>query len=131
MWFFRQLSKENIAVFRCRTIMRWFTRLLLVVFAVLSLLVIGLGTQYAPAAQAANNGLGATPYLGWSSWSLTGNHVSGYGNSWLNAAHVEAQSDAMHQKLQTHGFTYINLDAFWYKVSSGVFAVDAYGRWTP
>jgi hypothetical protein len=28
------------------------------------------------------------------------NHISGYGNSWLNVAHVEAQSDAMHQKLQ-------------------------------
>lgn len=118
-------------MFRRRTIMRWFTRSLLVVFAVLSLVAIDLSTRYAPAVQAANNGLGATPYLGWSSWSLTGNHVSGYGNSWLNAAHVEAQSDAMHQKLQSHGYAYINLDAFWYKVSSGVFAVDAYGRWTP
>lgn len=86
-------------MFRCRTTMRRFTRLLLVVFAILSLVGISLGTQSASAAYAANNGVGATPYLGWSSWSLTGNHVSGYGNSWLNAAHVEAQSDAMHQKL--------------------------------
>ncbi|GHO99793.1 alpha-galactosidase [Reticulibacter mediterranei] len=118
-------------MFPCRTTMHWFTRLLLVVFAVLSLVVLGLDIQTGSVAHAANNGLGATPYLGWSSWSLTGNHVSGYGNSWLNAAHVEAQSDAMHQKLQSHGFAYINLDAYWYKVSSGVFGVDAYGRWTP
>jgi hypothetical protein len=116
---------------QCRTVIWWSTRLLFVVFAILSLGSIGLSTQSASIAYAASNGLGATPYLGWSSWSLTGNKVSGYGNSWLNAAHVEAQSDAMHQKLQSHGFAYINLDAYWYQVSSGVFGVDSYGRWTP
>ncbi|HZR44071.1 MAG TPA: glycoside hydrolase family 27 protein, partial [Ktedonobacteraceae bacterium] len=82
------------------------------------------------AANAANNGLGFTPYMGWSSWSLTGSHT-GYGTNWLTEADIEAQSDAMHQKLQVYGYDYINIDAKWYLQSGSNFAVDAYGRWTP
>ena len=65
-------------------------------------------------AQAAENGLGAKPYLGWSSWSLQATKFPGYGGqSWLNAEHVKQQSDAMAARLQKHGYTYINMDSGW------------------
>lgn len=103
---------------------------LLAVLVVTSLIGLGLRTTDAPAAYAAENGLGFTPYMGWSSWSLTGSHT-GYGKSWLTESSIEAQSDAMHQKLQSHGYDYINIDAEWYLQSGSDFAVDPYGRWTP
>src|SRR5579884_1929717 len=109
----------------------WRRALVLVaVLVVTSLIGLGLKMTDAPAAYAAENGLGFTPYMGWSSWSLTGSHT-GYGKSWLTESDIEAQSDAMHQKLQSHGYDYINIDAEWYLQSGSDFAVDAYGRWTP
>src|SRR5581483_5532641 len=106
---------------------------LLALLMITSLIGLGLMAADAPpayAANAANNGLGFTPYMGWSSWSLTGSHT-GYGTNWLTEADIEAQSDAMHQKLQVYGYDYINIDAKWYLLSGSNFAVDAYGRWTP
>jgi len=116
---------------------RFVTRLCVPLLIIISFTTLGLVrgislVQEQPSiALAANNGLGATPYMGWSSWSLTGSKVTGYGRSWMNAAHVEAESDAMHQQLQSHGYTYINLDAFWEQTSGSDFVVDAFGRWTP
>lgn len=105
---------------------------LLTLLLVTSLVGLGLQASNAPVAYAANNGLAFTPYMGWSSWSLTGAHVTGYGKSWLTAADIKVQSDAMHQKLQRFGYSYINIDAEWYlQAAGGAFAVDAYGRWTP
>jgi alpha-galactosidase len=63
------------------------------------------------------------PYMGWSSYS---NQVfNPNGGSWITAAQLIAQSDAMHSKLQKYGYNYINIDAGW---NDGV---DAYGRPTP
>lgn len=63
---------------------------------------------------AAENGLGAKPYLGWSSWSLQATKYPGYGGqAWLTAQHVKEQSDAMAAKLQKHGYIYINMDSGW------------------
>ncbi len=105
-----------------------------ILFAIVIVMVlagIGLNTAYTTTTYAASNGLVPQPFLGWSSWSLTGAHVSGYGKSWMTASDIEAQSDAMHQKLQASGYSYINLDADWYQQSGSDFAVDADGRWTP
>ncbi|WP_343965111.1 X2-like carbohydrate binding domain-containing protein [Kribbella koreensis] len=71
-----------------------------------------------PAGEAAR-----TPYMGWSSYSMQ--VYSNNGGTWINAAQLKAQSDAMHQKLQPYGYKYINIDAGW---NDGV---DAYGRPKP
>src|SRR5579859_2370894 len=65
---------------------------------------------------AAGPGFASKPYMGWSSWSLTGGtKTSPYGGTWFNQRDVQAQSDAMKARLQSHGYTYINLDSGWTK----------------
>ena len=81
--------------------------------------------------QLVSKGLGQQPYMGWSSWSLESTNYSGYNRPWLTAAHVEAQSDAMSQKLQAHGYTYIDIDAGWWQDSTWTTEFDGYGRPTP
>ncbi|MBO0768223.1 MAG: alpha-galactosidase, partial [Solirubrobacterales bacterium] len=74
-------------------------------------------------AGAENNGVGATPAMGWSSWSFLRQNPS--------EASVEAQAQAMHASgLQSLGYQYVNLDDFWYECpgSQGP-NVDANGRW--
>jgi Alpha galactosidase A/Alpha galactosidase C-terminal beta sandwich domain/Carbohydrate binding module (family 35) len=68
---------------------------------------------------AEENGVSRAPALGWSSWSFIRNHP--------DESKIEAQAFAMHRKLQSHGFQYINLDDFWYLDPSQ--KVDTYGRW--
>ncbi|RKP54507.1 glycoside hydrolase family 27 protein [Cohnella endophytica] len=46
-------------------------------------------------------------------------------SSWITAAQLKAQSDAMHATLQSHGYEYINVDAGW---NGGI---DGYGRPVP
>ena len=66
------------------------------------------------------NGLGAKPYLGWSTYSEQTIVPS---STVMNEQNILAQSDAMRSSgLGAHGFRYINLDAGW----SG--DNDAYGR---
>jgi hypothetical protein len=66
---------------------------------------------------AAANGVGQTPFLGWSSWSsLRGG---------ITEAKIKAQADSMAKNLKSVGFTYINIDSGWTK------AFDANGRATP
>ena len=66
------------------------------------------------------NGLGAKPYLGWSTYSQQTIVPS---STVMNEQNILAQSDAMHSSgLEAHGFQYINLDAGW----SG--SNDQYGR---
>lgn len=67
--------------------------------------------------------LGARPYMGWSSYSMQ--VYAGNGQQWITADQITAQSDAMHEKLQSHGYEYINIDAGW---NGGV---DDYGRPVP
>ncbi len=71
---------------------------------------------------AAANGLGQKPYLGWSSWSLCAGTIPGYGRTWLDENNVKKMSDAMQQRLQKYGYTYINVDGGWTK------AFDSFGR---
>src|ERR1700749_4523728 len=81
------------------------------------------GALHAPAAEAEGNGVGATPALGWSSWSFIRHDPT--------AAKIDAQADAMKSSgLAAAGFQYINGDDFWYQCpgSQGP-NVDANGRW--
>lgn len=66
-----------------------------------------------------NNGLAQKPLLGWSSWSFLRQDPT--------ETRLMAQADALFQTLQAHGYTYINLDDFWYLNPSTT--VDNYGRW--
>jgi len=54
-------------------------------------------------------GIGQRPYLGWSSASQ-----QSVSSSFLTQANIAAQSDALQSSgLETHGFTYINIDSGW------------------
>ncbi len=81
--------------------------------------------------QLVSGSLGQQPYMGWSSWSLESTHYSGYNTPWLTAAHVEAQADVMDQKLKSHGYTYINIDAGWWQKLDWTTEFDGNGRPTP
>ena len=73
--------------------------------------------------------LGAKPYLGWSSWSLSAiKDRPPYGRDWLTAARVLEQSEAMNRTLQASGYEYINIDSLW--ASDPTKTVDEFGRWT-
>jgi hypothetical protein len=74
-----------------------------------------------PTAHASSNGLASKPLLGWSSWSSI--------RSSPTEAKIEAQAQAMASTLKSHGYTYINMDDFWYLNPST--NVDQYGRWVP
>lgn len=76
-----------------------------------------------PAATVPDDAPGARPYMGWSSYSMQ--VYAGNGSTWITADQIIAQSDAMHQKLQSAGYDHINIDAAW---NDGV---DEYGRPTP
>jgi alpha-galactosidase len=54
------------------------------------------------------------PPMGWSSWSSLHGNVS--------ESVIEAQALAMHQRLQTHGYRYVNVDSGWSD------HLDRYGR---
>src|SRR3979490_1080530 len=64
---------------------------------------------YSLPAAAQVNGLGAQPYLGWSSFS-----EQTISSNFLTQANMMAQSDALAASgLQQHGFNYINIDSGW------------------
>lgn len=65
----------------------------------------------------------AKPYMGWSTYSLQ--VYDGPSGKWISEEKIKQQSDAMHQKLQSHGYKYINIDAGW---NGGE---DEYGRPIP
>jgi hypothetical protein len=69
------------------------------------------------------NGLEPTPVLGWSSWSFLRKEPT--------ADKLEAQALAMRDSgLQKLGYTYVNLDDFWYQCPGPQGPnVDSYGRW--
>ncbi|MGG6312515.1 X2-like carbohydrate binding domain-containing protein [Paenibacillus macerans] len=76
-----------------------------------------------PVAKAADNGLAMKPYMGWSSYSLQ--VYDGPEGNWTSEEKLKMISDAMHEKLQAHGYEYINIDAGW----NG--SMDEYGRPIP
>ncbi len=80
-------------------------------------------TARVPRASAENNGVGQTPAMGWSSWSLIRRAPT--------AAKIEAQAAALKSSgLAAVGYNYVNVDDFWYVCpgSQGP-AVDGNGRW--
>jgi hypothetical protein len=98
-------------------------RRLLGAFTGVLLLSAGLASTGASPARAEDNGVGAKPALGWSSWSFVRHDPTASG--------IEAQARAMKASgLAKEGFVYVNVDDFWYQCpgSQGP-AVDAYGRW--
>src|SRR3981081_357529 len=83
----------------------------------------GAAVSSAGTANAEDNGVGANPALGWSSWSFVRKNPT--------AAVIDAQADAMVSSgLKKLGYQYVNLDDFWYQCpgSQGP-NVDQYGRW--
>jgi hypothetical protein len=87
------------------------------------LIVAGIAATGAPAANAEDNGVGAKPALGWSSWSFVRHNPT--------AANIESTAKAMKDSgLSDVGFNYVNVDDFWYQCpgSQGP-NVDQYGRW--
>ena len=66
------------------------------------------------------NGVALAPQLGWSSWSFVRKNPT--------EANIEAQAKAMHDSgLVAHGFTYLNIDDFYYLNPANT--VDSGGRW--
>ncbi|HEY0805534.1 MAG TPA: glycoside hydrolase family 27 protein [Pseudonocardiaceae bacterium] len=95
----------------------------LALLAVVSAVLGVTGAATVPPASAENNGVGATPALGWSSWSFIRHNPT--------AAKIDAQADAMKTSgLAAVGYRYVNVDDFWYQCpgSQGP-NVDANGRW--
>ncbi|HEX4207845.1 MAG TPA: carbohydrate-binding protein [Ktedonobacteraceae bacterium] len=84
-----------------------------------------------PGDSAASGSLAQKPYMGWSSWSLESTNYPGYNTRWLTEANVKAQADVVHQKLQSHGYQYINIDAGWWMDYNWNATFDAYGRPAP
>lgn len=86
-------------------------------------MVAGMVLSTAPKAAAEDNGVGATPALGWSSWSFVRQNPT--------ASTIEAQADAMRSSgLAGLGYQYVNVDDFWYQCPGGQGPnVDQYGRW--
>src|SRR4051812_4310268 len=71
----------------------------------------------APAAKPTKADNAATPYMGWSSWSLESTNYPGVNPtgpaSWLTEANVIKQTDVVAGKLKSHGYEYVNVDAGW------------------
>jgi hypothetical protein len=71
----------------------------------------------APDAKPAKADSAATPYMGWSSWSLESTNYPGVNPtgpaSFLNEANVVKQTDVVASKLKSHGYDYVNVDAGW------------------
>ncbi|MFD2333044.1 X2-like carbohydrate binding domain-containing protein [Cohnella sp. GCM10020058] len=72
---------------------------------------LGLVAPGANRAAAADKELAQKPYMGWSSYSMQ--VYDGPSGNWTSAAKIKQMSDAMHEKLQAHGYNYINIDAGW------------------
>jgi alpha-galactosidase len=72
-----------------------------------------------PLVPAKNNGVGRTPFMGWSTWNFIGRNPT--------EANVQAQAKVEASKLKAYGYNYILLDDFWYLNPSTT--VDQYGRW--
>ncbi|MCY9667284.1 hypothetical protein M5X11_20555 [Paenibacillus alginolyticus] len=102
----------------------WLKKARSIVFAFLLIITVqsGFGISAGQVANAANNGLALKPLMGWSSYTM---QVYSGNSSWITAAQIKAQSDAMHTSLQSHGYNYINVDAGW----NG--SIDGYGRPVP
>ena len=98
------------------------------------------GATAVPAAQADTpapdgttaSALAAKPYMGWSSWSMQSSKYPGLNPdgdySYLTEANVLKQADAMAAKLKKYGYTYVNIDAGWWRDNAWKPRFDQYGR---
>ncbi|MFT4210391.1 MAG: Ig-like domain repeat protein [Microbacterium sp.] len=83
------------------------------------------------------NGVTEAPLLGWSSWSQQTLRAAGYNEvdgtsysySWLTADHVIEAADIMADKLASHGYEYVNIDAGWWREWDWTPEYDEYGRY--
>ena len=79
--------------------------------------------------------IAATPYMGWSSWSMQSSSYPGLNPngsySYLTEANVLKQTDALAAKLKKYGYDYVNIDAGWWMDNSWTPGYDQYGRQTP
>ncbi|SDX95521.1 X2-like carbohydrate binding domain-containing protein [Paenibacillus sp. CF384] len=91
--------------------------------AIIAIAQIGYVPPHANVAEAADNDLALKPYMGWSSYSMQ--VYDGPSGNWVSEAKIKQMSDAMHEKLQAHGYNYINIDAGWNGDN------DEYGRPIP
>jgi alpha-galactosidase len=100
-----------------------FRRSLPIFFVILavgiSLFSLSMSHQGLNVAHAENNGLAATPFIGWSTLSYVGKNPT--------EANVEAQAQVEASKLKAYGYNYVLLDDWFYL--NPATTVDQYGRW--
>ncbi|WP_431953481.1 alpha-galactosidase D [Actinacidiphila sp. bgisy167] len=93
------------------------------------------GVSNAAASSTTAHQVAAKPYMGWSSWSMQSSKYPGLNPtgdySYLTEANVLKQADALAAKLKKYGYSYVNLDAGWWRDQSWKPEFDAYGRQTP
>ncbi len=74
----------------------------------------------------------AKPFMGWSSWSMQSSKYPGLNPdgdySYLTEANVTKQTDALASKLKKYGYTYVNVDAGWWRDNAWTPEYDQYGR---
>src|SRR3954470_24669061 len=92
----------------------------LIVLAAIALVSTAAATAPADAAQDHKHvypQVAATPYMGWSSWSLQSTNYPGVNpdgpGSFISEKNILAQAQAMATKLKPYGYEYINVDAGW------------------
>ncbi|MFJ3897474.1 alpha-galactosidase D [Streptomyces sp. NPDC090083] len=74
----------------------------------------------------------AKPFMGWSSWSMQSSKYPGLNPdgdySYLTEANITKQTDALASKLKKYGYTYVNIDAGWWRDNAWTPEYDQYGR---
>ncbi|ACU71472.1 Carbohydrate binding family 6 [Catenulispora acidiphila DSM 44928] len=77
----------------------------------------------------------ATPFMGWSSWSMQSSSYPGLnpnGNySYLTEANVLKQTDALAAKLKAYGYDHVDIDAGWWRDNNWTPEYDQNARQTP
>jgi len=87
----------------------------------LYVVVLCLAGAYSNLLCGADNGLSATPALGWTSWSSL--------ETRLDSLTIKSIADRQAALLKPAGYIYVNVDGGWY--ANPDTGVDFYGRWTP
>ncbi|MEU6098249.1 carbohydrate-binding protein [Streptomyces sp. NPDC047079] len=74
----------------------------------------------------------AKPYMGWSSWSMQSSKYPGLNPdgdySYLTEANVLKETDALAARLKPYGYSYVNIDAGWWRDKAWKPEFDAYAR---
>ncbi|MEZ0111560.1 hypothetical protein ABH920_005578 [Catenulispora sp. EB89] len=79
--------------------------------------------------------MAATPYMGWSSWSMQSSSYPGLNTngsySYLTEANVLKQTDALAATLSAYGYDYVNIDAGWWRDNTWKPEYDQNARQAP